>query len=369
MQVSCRGACFVGALVLTAIAGLFMLLTPALLALYLFGKRGEALFLLAQQMVQGMWLANVAILLEQWHGMSTEIYIIGDKSRLPCITSAERAVWISNHRTRIDWMLLWSLGLRTNTLHQLKIVLKDSLRAVPVFGWAMQAFQFIFLSRDWKNDEKTLTRLLTHLGRTRPNSTYLFFPEGTDLSPSNMIKSNHFAATRGQPPRSYTLYPRTTGWNHMFPLVRDHVDAVYDLTLCFVDYEPNERPSEACLLTGRMPSTIKILLERIPIESIPLDAASLRQWMEERFAAKEAVLHQWHTKQRLPPTAERILDHDILQRAHLVQAFWILLCTLCYMMLYQYIVVRVCGVLAVIAYVVITRNGGTDGFLTSRNVT
>ncbi|RHY47656.1 hypothetical protein DYB34_010083 [Aphanomyces astaci] len=345
MQVSWRGASFVGALVLTAIAGLFMLLTPAILVLYIFGRRGEALFHFVQQMVQGMWLGNVAILVEQWHGMSTEIYIIGDKSRISCITSAERAVWISNHRTRIDWMLLWSLGLRTNTLHQLKIVLKDSLRAVPVFGWAMQAFQFIFLSRDWKTDEKALTRLLTHLGRARPNSTYLLFPEGTDLAPSSVIKSNQFAATRGLPPRHYTL----TAWFPLFVCWDDNdmtYPCSYDLTLCYVDHKDtkDQRPSEASLLSGHMPSAIKILLERIPIESIPLDAASLRQWMDDRFAAKEAMLDQWYTLQTLPPAAERILDHDILRRAHLVQAYWILLCTLCFMMLYQYPLVRWCGV-------------------------
>ncbi|CAK4660374.1 unnamed protein product [Aphanomyces euteiches] len=368
MQVSWKGVCFVGALVLTAISAVFMLLTPAFLILYVFGKRGEVLFMYVQQLVQGMWLGNVAILLEQWHGMNTEIYIIGDKSRLECIASSERAVWISNHRTRIDWMLLWSLGLRTNTLHHLKIILKNGLRSVPVFGWAMQMFQFIFLSRDWKQDEKNLTTLLTHLGATRPNSSYLLFPEGTDLSPSNVEKSNAFAVAKGQVPRKYSLYPRTTGWNHIFPLVRDNVDAVYDLTMCYIDHAPNDRPSEASLLSGRMPSTIKILLERIPIETIPLDAASLRIWMEERFTAKEAILEAWHTKQTLPQDAQRILDHDILQRAHLVQAFWILLCTLCFMTLYEYVIVRICGILVILGHTIFTGRGGSDGYLLNRKL-
>ncbi|KAF0720315.1 Aste57867_404 [Aphanomyces stellatus] len=383
MKVSSQGLCFLGALVLTGFAGVFVLLTPAFLVLYLFGKRGEAVYLFVQQLVQGMWLGNVAILLEQWYGMKTEIYMVGDKTRLPCVTSAERAVWISNHRTRVDWMLLWSLGLRTNTLHHLKIILKRSLRVIPVFGWAMQMFQFIFLSRDWKQDEKGLTTLLTHLTQSRPQSTYLLFPEGTDLSPSNLEKSNAFAAAKGQPPRKYSLYPRTTGWNHMFPLVRDHVDAVYgrprpsillttlarrryDLTLCYVDHTPGERPTEASLVSGHMPSSIKILLERIPIEAIPLDAASLREWMEERFVAKEAVLARWHTAQQLPADATRILDHDIMQRAHLVQAFWILLCTLGAMTFYEYGAVRVWTAVVVGIHLVLSRQGGADGFLVGR---
>jgi 1-acyl-sn-glycerol-3-phosphate acyltransferase len=59
----------------------------------------------------------------------------------------ERAMWLSNHRTRIDWMLLWTLALRTQTLGQMKIVLKAPLRMAPIFGWAMQHFLFIFLVR------------------------------------------------------------------------------------------------------------------------------------------------------------------------------------------------------------------------------
>ena len=61
--------------------------------------------------------------------------------------SHDRAMWISNHRTRIDWMLLWSVAWRTRTLQHLRIVLKAPLRSVPVFGWAMQHFVFVFLVR------------------------------------------------------------------------------------------------------------------------------------------------------------------------------------------------------------------------------
>jgi 1-acyl-sn-glycerol-3-phosphate acyltransferase len=57
----------------------------------------------------------------------------------------ERGFWICNHRTRIDWMLLWNLAFRTATLHHLRIVLKAPLRQIPIFGWAMQHFTFIFL--------------------------------------------------------------------------------------------------------------------------------------------------------------------------------------------------------------------------------
>lgn len=50
----------------------------------------------------------------------------------------EAALIICNHRTRVDWMFLWVLCLRQGQLSGLKIVLKESLKGVPGFGWATQ---------------------------------------------------------------------------------------------------------------------------------------------------------------------------------------------------------------------------------------
>lgn len=55
---------------------------------------------------------------------------------------------ISNHRTRVDWMFSgWFYNSLLNNSENLIIVLKDDLRSVPLFGWAMQMLQFIFLTR------------------------------------------------------------------------------------------------------------------------------------------------------------------------------------------------------------------------------
>ena len=58
-----------------------------------------------------------------------KVRICGDGKRLdgPCLL-------IMNHRTRFDWMFLWCYLVRMGDLKKLKIVLKDSLKAVPVLG-------------------------------------------------------------------------------------------------------------------------------------------------------------------------------------------------------------------------------------------
>lgn len=69
--------------------------------------------------------------------MSTELVfgvrvkICGDQKLLegPCLI-------IMNHRTRFDWLFLWSYMIRMGDLRKHKIVLKQSLRKIPLFGTA-----------------------------------------------------------------------------------------------------------------------------------------------------------------------------------------------------------------------------------------
>jgi lysocardiolipin and lysophospholipid acyltransferase len=80
-------------------------------------------------------------------GMQVRVYGDAATKAQERAMAGEPALWLSNHRTRIDWMLLWSVALRSGALSSLRIVLKAPLRKVPIFGWAMQHFVFIFLVR------------------------------------------------------------------------------------------------------------------------------------------------------------------------------------------------------------------------------
>ena len=97
----------------------------------------------------------------------------------------ESLILLSNHRTRTDWIFLWSLFVyRFNPSH-MKIALKYPLKVpsslfppplsllpslihlfcffafclfcflqyAPGFGWACQMFSFLFLKRNWNEDE------------------------------------------------------------------------------------------------------------------------------------------------------------------------------------------------------------------------
>lgn len=279
-------------------------------------------------------MGHVALLLEKLFGMQVRIW--GDaatKAHESTMAAGESALWFANHRTRIDWMLLWGVLLRMGTLDKVRIVLKAPLRKIPVFGWAMQHFVFIFLQRKWADDQVNLQKLLPFLTKSEPQTSYLIFPEGTDLSVENVAKSAAFAQKSGLEERTYSLYPRTTGWTFMFPLLRANLRAVYDVTMFYVDYAANERPSEKALLSGRMPRMIHFYIERIDMSDMATQVASddkqLAEWMEARFTRKEAHLKAFYEQNgQLPAGAQPMFEVDQTTNFTLIAAFWFVWLTL-----------------------------------------
>lgn len=120
----------------------------------------------------------------------------------------ETALIICNHRTRVDWMYLWVLCLRQGQLSGLKIVLKESLKGIPGFGWATQMLLFVFLKRDKSKDLQRVREISDYLVCLNVPTTLLIFPEGTDLSPSNLLKSLLFAKKEGLAEYQYVLHPK-----------------------------------------------------------------------------------------------------------------------------------------------------------------
>ncbi|KAJ3284463.1 Acyl-CoA:lysophosphatidylglycerol acyltransferase 1 [Rhizoclosmatium sp. JEL0117] len=105
-----------------------------------------------------------------------------------------RCVLMSNHQTQLDWMYLWLAAWYSGKQGSLRIVLKEGLKWIPVFGWGMHFFSFVFVSRDWEKDQKVL---VDRAGLIRESSCgwfwLLVFPEGTIISPDTLEKSRKFA--------------------------------------------------------------------------------------------------------------------------------------------------------------------------------
>eukprot|EP00939_MAST-03C_sp_MAST-3C-sp1_P003055 g3055.t1 len=227
------------------------------------------------------------VLVENLGAVSFECY--GDAS------AKGQCLVICNHRTRLDWMFLWSYFSRINALESLKIVLKAGLKSVPFIGWAMQCFRFIFLSRSskyWDRDKAYVSSVLQSFGNVYPDLRLLVFPEGTDLSVSNIEKGKKWAKKNGlSTDRKYTLHPRTKGFVHLVQTMRSTSQEIFhveDLTIAYVDR--GERPSEKSIGKGTLPQKVIVRSVRYAESALPKSDDGLEQWLRARFEEKEKLL-------------------------------------------------------------------------------
>ena len=247
--------------------------------------------------VAAAWLGLGGFLLEYVGGV--KVVVTGD-----ALPPGERALIISNHRTRIDWLFLWCFAARLKMLSSYRVVLKSDLRSFPFWGWGMSACLFPFIHRGSKNraaDLGRIQRICQYLAELGANNALILFPEGTDLSPSNQQRDGEYAAAQNLAQYRHVLHPRSGAFITSLAALRPTLDAVYDLTLGYVDYTPGERPSELSLLQGRLPHQVHIHVARHDGKTDPLlqtdDTTALEKFLQQSFEQKETMLEAfYHTE-------------------------------------------------------------------------
>ncbi|KAJ8603732.1 hypothetical protein CTAYLR_000240 [Chrysophaeum taylorii] len=205
--------------------------------------------------------------------------------------SDARVVVVCNHHSNADWMFLWCLCARLGRCHDLCVASKESMKAIPFCGWAMQGLVFIFLSRENRIRDLATIRERVAYWRRGPSTFVLLFPEGTDLSPSNVAKAQAFGKTLTPPVCwRHVLVPRTGGTVAVVAALRP--EAVYDLTIAYPG--ARLRPTLTSLLRKEgFPRAVRIVGERFePSQLPPLgDEAAWKKWLLDRFARKEQLFH------------------------------------------------------------------------------
>jgi len=198
---------------------------------------------------------------------------------------------MSNHPTRIDWLVLWSWWARFATIGKQKISLKYGLKLLPGAGWGMQFAGFLFLRRHWVADQMHMTAAFDYYKRNNFTAQWLFFPEGTNLTPETAaIDLKYVEKTReklGLTSYKHVLHPRTTGFVHAINELRATTDVLYDVTM---GYDDGYDWTEFDLAHGRLPQTVHFIFKRYDLKTLPTDEEKLGEWCQLRFAEKEARL-------------------------------------------------------------------------------
>lgn len=123
------------------------------------------------------------------------------------------------------------------------IMLKETLRYVPVLGPGMMFYGFIFMARNWAKDKPRMQHRLQKL-KTRTRGPLsgsqalnpmwlLLFPEGTNLSVNGRKASKKWAEKTGIEDMRQLLLPRSTGLQFCLQELDGTVDWVYDCTIAY----------------------------------------------------------------------------------------------------------------------------------------
>ncbi|KAI9205402.1 acyltransferase-domain-containing protein [Polychytrium aggregatum] len=238
------------------------------------------------------------------------------------------SVVIANHQIYTDWMYLWAWAHLRNAHGDVKIVLKRSLRNIPVVGWGMQFFEFIFLKRKWAEDRDELVSSLERARRDPLPTELIFFPEGTVITSDTSEKSRSYHAKAGYPwehPR-FVLVPRITGlWTSLNALrgqgtrtatstagrSKAPLRHLYDCTIVYDGIKPGDCPYDKypildVFLKGTGPARVFIHVSRFEVASIPgfteaesrdsLEDGESRfsEWLLGRFQDKDKLIEHFH---------------------------------------------------------------------------
>jgi lysocardiolipin and lysophospholipid acyltransferase len=230
----------------------------------------------------GAWWFHVTVMMTQF-GFGIKFVITGD-----AIAETDRqAVYISNHRTRLDWLFLWNyFFFGRQTTHE-KIILKYPLKSLGPFGWAMQHLRFVFMKRnDPVHDINTLKDNFGAWSDQHYPVHLLLFPEGTDLDTRTLASSFSFAQKQNKPTWKHVLYPRNGAFTSAMTELKE-VTSVYDVTMGYPDVIPQ---SEKLLLVGNLPYEIHIHTKRYPVSAIPSHPEQQKEWLEDVWRQKEEQL-------------------------------------------------------------------------------
>lgn len=129
---------------------------------------------------------------------------------------------LSNHVAMTDGLALFAIAQRAGRLGQLRFFAKKSLLFFPVLGFGCYFLNFVFLSRNWLKDSKTIQQTFSNIKQWR-RFWMCLFPEGTRINPKKLLESQEFARERKMRPLQHVLQPRVKGLRAALEALHDEV--------------------------------------------------------------------------------------------------------------------------------------------------
>ncbi|MCJ1381369.1 hypothetical protein MMC17_004479 [Xylographa soralifera] len=186
------------------------------------------------------------------------------------------------------------------------IILKESLKSIPVIGWGIQLSQFIFMKRNWEKDKPHLAAHLQKLNNPADPMWLLIFPEGTNLAPDTRQRSALWAETQGITDMHHLLLPRSTGLQFCLQQLHRTVPYIYDCTIAYEgvkhgQYAQDIFTIQQAYLKGQPPKSVNMYWRRFAVSTIPFnDAKAFEHWLRSRWHEKDMLINGYLRTGRFP---------------------------------------------------------------------
>jgi 1-acyl-sn-glycerol-3-phosphate acyltransferase len=201
------------------------------------------------------------------------------------LPNKEDAVVICNHQDMGDILILLCLALQKGRTADLKWIVKDILKYVPGLGWGMVFLECIFIKRRGFGDEARITKTLDRFSKDKVPLWMVLFPEGTRFTKEKQQKSIAYAKRRGRQPNQHLLMPRTKGFTTTVDRLKNHVKAVYSIT---IGYE-GKVPKLTHIIRGDV-QRVHCHVRRFPLADLPSETEALSDWLHEEFKIKDQLM-------------------------------------------------------------------------------
>lgn len=264
----------------------------------------------------------VTVMTQWWS--PTVVRVSGDKSMKGQLRQSEdgklevvfpeRVVLMANHQIYTDWLYLWWVAY-TNTppMHgHIYIILKESLKYVPVIGPAMMLYGFVFMARKWASDQKRLRYRLQKLnsrhsgpmsggegGSTLDPMWLMIFPEGTNLSGNTRKQSAKWASKTNIEDCRNVVLPRSLGLQFCLQELRGTVEYLYDCTIAYEgiplgQYGQDIFTLRSVYFQGRPPKSVNMHWRRFAVKDIPVDDDDkMHDWVMQRWREKDDLIETY----------------------------------------------------------------------------
>lgn len=239
------------------------------------------------------------------------------KTKRPTFNLDNHAIVIANHQIYSDWVFVWFLAYLNKCADEIFIVMKRSLEKLPVLGFGMRNYNFVFLSRNWASDREYMVQSFRKVATVGKKCWLLIFPEGTNLSTTTYSKSLKYAEKAHLKPTQDVLLPRARGLYLACKNLGGTTRTLYDLTIGYSGHPSDKMAQDVYTLSsiylfGNGPKSISIHVDAIDIQhdisgidfsedstqlSVKKEEAEIEKfgnWLNERWYKKDALMKQYY---------------------------------------------------------------------------